>query len=98
MHRLVKPILLGLLISTLVMATIYGSAVLGSTPSVNLLLKMTLPPFNLAASVLEPVAPDDLERGGQWIDLLLLVAWLQISVIAAVVVAVARAALTRTSA
>lgn len=80
------------------MVAIYVSAVMGSGPAVNLLLKMTMPPFNLAATLVEPVAPDDLERGGQWIDLLLLVAWLQISVIAAVVVAVARAALTRTSA
>lgn len=90
MHRLVKPILLGLLISTLVVATIYGSAVLGSTPSVNLLLKMTLPPFNLAASVLQPVAPDDLERGGQMLDTLLMVAWLQISALAALLAAGSR--------
>lgn len=98
MHSILKPVLFGLLIGAAIMVAIYVSAVMGSGPAVNLLLKMTLPPFNLAASVLEPVAPDDLERGGQWIDLLLLVAWLQISVIAAVVVAVARAALTRTSA
>jgi hypothetical protein len=90
-RRIIKPILLGLLIGTLVMAGIYGSAVLGSTPSVNLLLKMTLPPFNLAATLVEPVAPDDLERGGQMLDTLLMVAWLQISLLSAVAVAAIRA-------
>ena len=95
MHRLIKPILLGLLISTLVMAGIYGSAVMGSAPAVNLLLELTLPPFNVAAMLVEPVSPDDLERGGQRIDLLLLVAWLQISLVSATAVAAARSALSR---
>lgn len=91
MHRLVKPILFGLFISTGLMATIYVSAVMGSGPAVNLLLKMTMPPFNLAAMLVEPVAPDDLERGGQMLDSLLMVAWLQISLLSAVAVAAIRA-------
>lgn len=95
MRRIFKPILLGLLIGTLVMAGIYGSAVMGSAPAVNLLLELTLPPFNVAAMLVEPVAPDDLERGGQRIDLLLLVAWLQISLISTTAVAAARSALSR---
>ncbi|GAB2531191.1 hypothetical protein [Simplicispira piscis] len=95
MHRILKPILLGLLISTSLMATIYVSAVMGSTPAVNLLLEMTLPPFNIAAAFLEPVAPDDLERGGQMIDFMLLVAWVQLIMVAAVVMAGIRVVLGR---
>lgn len=91
MHRLVKPILLGLLIGTVLMAAIYVSAAIGSGPAVNVLLKMTMPPFNLAAMLVEPVAPDDLERGGQMLDSLLMVAWLQISLLSAVAVAAIRA-------
>ena len=90
MHRVVKSILLGLLISTALMAAIYVSAVMGSGTAVNLLLKMTMPPFNLAATLVEPVVPDDLERGGQMLDSLLMVAWLQISLLSAVAVAVIR--------
>lgn len=91
MHRLVKPILLGLLISTALMAAIFVSAVMGSNQAANLLLKLTLPPFNIGAMVLEPVAPDELERGGQMLDTLLMVAWLQISLLSAVAVAAIRA-------
>jgi hypothetical protein len=95
MHRILKPILLGLLISTSLMATIYVSAVMGSTTAVNLLLKMTLPPFNIAAMLVKPVAPDDLERGGQMLDSLLLVAWVQLIIVAAVVIAGIRVVLGR---
>lgn len=93
MRSILKPILLGLLIGTVLMAAIYVSAVMGSTPAMNLLLEMTMPPFNVAAMLVEPVAPDDLERGGQRIDLLLLMAWAQIGLISALVVAGLRAAL-----
>lgn len=88
MRGIFKSILLGLLIGTALMIAIYGLAVIGSKPAVNLLLKMTLPPFNVVAMLMEPVAPDDLERGGRMLDVLLLGAWLQISVLAAMVVAV----------
>jgi len=98
MRSIVKSILLGLLIGTALMISIYGLAVMGSTPAVNLLLKMTLPPFNVVAMLMDPVAPDDLERGGRVLDVLLSVAWLQISVIAAVAVGGARAALVRRTA
>ena len=91
MNRLVKPILFGLLISTALMAAIFVSAVMGSNQAASLLLKLTLPPFNVGAMVLEPVAPDELERGGQMLDTLLMVAWLQISLLSAVAVAAIRA-------
>lgn len=91
MYRLVKPILLGLFVGTAIMAAIYVSAVMGSAPAVNLLMQMTMPPFNLAATLVEPVAPDDLERGGQMLDVLLMVALLQISLLSAVAVAAIRA-------
>lgn len=93
MRSILKPILFGLLISTGLMAAIYASAVMGSGPAVNLLLKMTLPPFNIAAMLVDPVAPEDIERGGQMLDTLLLSAWAQISLISALVVAGLRAAL-----
>ena len=73
------------------MVAIYVSAVMGSGPAVNLLLKMTMPPFNLAAMLVEPVVPDDLERGGRVLDFLLMVAWLQISALAALLAAGIRA-------
>jgi len=95
MLRLIKPILLGLLIGTALMIATYVSAAMGSAPAINLLMKMTLPSFNVAAILSEPVAPDDLERGGQQLDILLLVAWLQISLISAAIVAAARAVLAR---
>lgn len=91
MRRVLNPILIGLLISTAIMAAIYVSAVMGSGPAVNLLLKLTLPSFNVGAMVLEPVAPDDLERGGQMLDFLLTVALLQISLLSAVAIAAIRA-------
>lgn len=91
MRSILKPILFGLLVSTGLMAAIYASAVMGSGPAVNLLMQMTMPPFNLAAMLFEPVAPDDLERGGQMLDSLLMVAWLQISLLSAVAVAAIRA-------
>lgn len=93
MRSILKPILFGLLIGAAIMVAIYVSAVMGSGPAVNLLLQMTMPPFNLAATLVEPVAPDDLERGGQMLDTLLLSAWAQISLISALVVAGLRAAL-----
>ncbi|WP_461161702.1 hypothetical protein [Simplicispira piscis] len=93
MRSILKPILLGLVVGTAIMAAIYVSAVMGSAPAVNLLLKMTMPPFNLAATLVEPVVPDDLKRGGQMLDFLLLVAWAQIGMISALVVAGLRAAL-----
>lgn len=74
MLRLIKPILLGLLIGTALMIATYVSAAMGSAPAINLLMKMTLPSFNVAAILSVPVAPDDLERGGQQLDILLLVA------------------------
>ncbi len=95
MLRLIKPILLGLLIGTALMIATYVSAAMGSAPAINLLMKMTLPSFNVAAILSVPVAPDDLERGGQQLDILLLVAWLQISLISAAIVAAARAVLAR---
>lgn len=95
MRSTIKPILLGLLIGTGLMAAIYVSAVMGSTTAVNLLLKMTLPPFNIAAMLVKPVAPDDLERGGQMLDSLLLVAWVQLIIVAAVVIAGIRVVLGR---
>ena len=95
MPRIIKPILLGLLIGTALMIATYGSAAMGSAPAINLLMKMTLPSFNVAAILSVPVAPDDLERGGQQLDILLLVAWLQISLISAAIVAAARAVLAR---
>lgn len=98
MRGIFKSILLGLLIGTALMIAIYGLAVIGSTPAVNLLLEMTLPPFNVVAMLMEPVAPDDLERGGRMLDVLLLGAWLQISVLAAMVVAGTRAVLVQRAA
>lgn len=95
MLRLIKPIVLGLLIGIALMIATYGSAAMGSTLAMNLMLKMTLPSFNVAAMLAEPAAPDDLERGGQMLDFLLMVAWLQISLISAVIVAAVRAVLTR---
>lgn len=95
MLHLIKPIVLGLLIGTALMITTYGSAAMGSTPAINLLLKMTLPSFNVAAMLAQPVVPDDLERGSQILDFLLVVAWLQISLFSAVIVAAARAVLAR---
>lgn len=91
MRGTITPVLLGLVVGTAIMAAIYGSAVMGSGPAVNMLLKMTMPPFNLAAMLVDPVAPDDLERGGQMLDSLLMVAWLQISLLSAVAVAAIRA-------
>lgn len=91
MRSIIKPILFGMLIGMAIMAAIYVSAVIGSGPAVNLLLQMTMPPFNLAAMLVDPVAPDDLERGGQMLDSLLMVAWLQISLLSAVAVAAIRA-------
>ena len=84
-----------MLISTGLMVAIYASAATGSTWAMTTLLKMTLPPFNVAARLMEPVSPDDLERGGQMLDFLLLVAWAQIGMISALVVAGLRAALAR---
>lgn len=49
MRSILQPILFGLLIGAAIMAAIYVSAVMGSVPAVNLLLTMTMPPFNLAA-------------------------------------------------
>lgn len=95
MHRLVKPILLGLLISTALIAAIFVSAVMGSNQAANLLLKLTLPPFNIGAMVLEPVAQDELERGGKMLDTLLMVAWLQISALAALLAAGSRAVILK---
>lgn len=91
MRSIFKPILFGLLIGMAIMAAIYVSAVMGSGQAVNLLLKMTLPPFNIAAAFMEPVSPDDMERGGKMLDLLLLVAWAQISLIATAAIAGIRA-------
>lgn len=95
MRSILKPILLGLLISTAMMVAIYVSAVMGSGLAISMLLKMTMPQFNVVAMLMDPVVPDDPESGGQAINLLLLVAWVQISLISAVAVAAARAALVR---
>lgn len=95
MRSILKPILLGLLISTALMVAIYVSAVMGSGLAISMLLKMTMPQFNVVAMLMDPVVPDDPESGGQAINLLLLVAWVQISLISAVAVAAARAALAR---
>ena len=95
MRSILKPILLGLFISTALMITIYVSAVMGSGLAISMLLKMTMPQFNVVAMLMDPVVPDDPESGGQAINLLLLVAWVQISLISAVAVAAARAALAR---
>ena len=95
MPRIIKPILLGLLIGTALMIATYGSAAMGSASAINLLMKMTLPSFNVAVILAQPVAPDDLERGAQQLDFLLMVAWLQISLISAAIVAAARAVLAR---
>lgn len=91
MRSIIKPILFGLLISTALIAAIFVSAVMGSNQAANLLLKLTLPPFNIGAMLMEPVSPDDLERGGQMLDSLLMVAWLQISLLSAVAAAAIRA-------
>ena len=95
MRSILKPILLGLLISTALLVAIYVSAVMGSGLAISMLLKMTMPQFNVVAMLMDPVVPDDPESGGQAINLLLLVAWVQISLISAVAVAAARAALVR---
>lgn len=95
MRSILKPILLGLFISTALMITIYVSAVMGSGLAISMLLKMTMPQFNVVAMLMDPVVPDDPESGGQAINLLLLVAWMQISLISAVAAAAARAALAR---
>lgn len=98
MRSILKPILLGLLISTALMVTIYVSAVMGSGLAMSILLKMTMPQFNVVAMLMDPVVPvvpDDPESDGQAINRLLLVAWVQISLISAVAVAAARAALVR---
>lgn len=95
MRSIIKTILFGLLIGTAIMAIVYSWAMIGYSPAMNLLLDMTLPPFNIAAAFMEPVPADDLERGGQRIDLLLMLAWVQIGAISAVAVAAARAALVR---
>lgn len=95
MRRILQPILLGLFISTVLLLAIYFTAAMGSNSAANLLLKMTLPPFNTAAYFLEPVPLDDLERGGDQIDILLLVAWAQIAMISALAVAGTRVVLMR---
>lgn len=95
MRSIIKPILIGLVLGTVLMAAIYVAAVMGSGPAVNLLMQMTMPPFNLAAMLVEPVAPDDLERGGQMLDSLLMVAWLQISALAALLAAGSRAVILK---
>lgn len=87
--------MLGLHIGTALMITTNGSAAIGSTPAINLLLKMTLPSFNVAAMLAQPVVPDDLEQGSQILDFLPVVALLQISLFSAAIVAAARAVLAR---
>lgn len=77
----------GILISTALMAIIYGWALIGHGQALNALLQLTMPSFNLAAQVLGPTAPDDLDGGVKMLYVLFLSAWLQIAVIAAVVVA-----------
>lgn len=95
MRSIIKPILLGLVLGTAIMAAIYAWALIGYAPAMSLLLKMTLPPFNIAAAFLEPVPPYDMVRGGERIDLLLVVAWGQISLISALAVAAAHTVLVR---
>lgn len=87
MRSIIKPILLGLVLGTVLMAAIYAWALIGYAPAMSPLLKMALPHFNVAATFLEPVPPYDMVRGGERIDLLLLVAWGQISALAALLVA-----------
>lgn len=95
MRSILKPILLGLFISTALMVAIYVSAVMGSGLAVNMLLKMTMPQFNVLAMLIEPVVPGDPESGGEALNFLLLAAWLQIGLISAVAVGTARAVLAR---
>lgn len=61
MPRIIKPIL-GLLIGTALMIATYGSAAMGSASAINLLMKMTLPSFNVAVEKAQP-AVDRLQTG-----------------------------------
>lgn len=87
MRRIVITILGGLAISAAFLALVYVWALVGYPPALQLLLKMTMPPFNIAAMLADPVHPDDLERGGQMVDFMIFVAWLQIGALAALLVA-----------
>jgi hypothetical protein len=87
MRRILKPILLGLLISTAVMVFLYAAALMESHNAINLLVKLTIQPFNLAATFMEPPAPDDLADGMRVLDFMLLVAWLQIGLASAALLA-----------
>lgn len=87
MRSIVITIVCGLAISAAFLGLVYVWALVGYPPALQLLLKLTMPPFNIAAMLAESVPPDDLERGGQMIDFMLLVAWLQIGALAALLVA-----------
>ena len=87
MRHILQPILLGLLISTAVMVCLYAAALMGSHNAINLLVKLTIQPFNLAATFMEPPEPDDLADGMRVLDFMLLVAWLQIGLASAALLA-----------
>lgn len=87
MRRIVITLLCGLAISAAFLGLVYVWAMVGYPRALALLLELTMPSFNLAAQVLGPTAPDDLDGGAKMIYVLLLTAWLQIAVIAAVAVA-----------
>lgn len=95
MRSIIKPILLGLVISAAFLGTVYVWALVGYPLALDLLLKLIMPSFNLAALVLGPTAPDDLDGGTKMLYVFFLSAWLQIGVVCALALAGLRAVLTR---
>lgn len=87
MRRFVITIACGLAISASFLALVYVWALVGYPHALALLLNLTMPSFNLAAQVLGPTAPDDLEGGAKMMYVLILSAWLQIGALAALLVA-----------
>ena len=98
MRSLTIAIVSGMLISTLVMVSLLGSGFLGYSPAMNMLLELTMPSFNIAASLAKLAAINDLDGGAKMIILLLIVAWVQIGLIAAVAAASMRTMASRKSA
>lgn len=87
MRRIVITILGGLVISAAFLILVTVWALVGYQHALALLLDLTMPSFNLAALVLGPTAPDDLDGGAKMMYVLILSAWLQIGALAALLVA-----------
>lgn len=91
-RSLVIAIIIGMLISTAVMAVLIGSALLGNSPAMNVLLELTMPSFNVLARLSPPIGNLYGQPGGG-IEVFLAAAWVQIGLIAAGVVGLLRAVL-----